>query len=196
MRQRLADIAIASIGAAVAAPLMAAIGLLVFASSGWPVFFRQTRVGRHGLPFTLVKFRTMALNHGGGPLTPAGHPAVTRMGAFLRATKLDELPQLWNILRGDMSLIGPRPELPQFVSEFVNEFEPILAVRPGLLDAASLAFYDEPRLLAQHADPVSAYRRVILPQKLQLSANYLQTRTLGSDVKLLWQTLAKWRRVL
>ena len=108
--RRLIDILASASLLVILAPILAVIAIAVAFDSGWPVFFRQTRAGRGLRPFSLVKFRTMRVRHGAGPLTPGGHSAITRIGAFLRATKLDELPQLWNILRGDMSWVGPRPE--------------------------------------------------------------------------------------
>src|SRR5258708_8670680 len=123
-----------------AAPVLLLIAVAVLMDAGWPVLFHQTRAGSGLRPFTLLKFRTMSTGHRGGVLTPEGHPAVTRTGVFLRATKLDELPQLWNVLRGDMSIIGPRPEVFEFVDRHRAEFAALLAAKPGLADPASVAY--------------------------------------------------------
>jgi lipopolysaccharide/colanic/teichoic acid biosynthesis glycosyltransferase len=194
--RRLFDIGAGIVGLIAASPLMAIIAAAVLVDSGRPVFFRQTRVGRRGVPFTLVKFRSMAVNHTGGPLTPAGDGNVTRTGRLLRAWKLDELPQLWNVLRGHMAMVGPRPELRQFVEQFPAEFRFLLTVRPGLTDPASLAFRNEADILARHADPRAAYVDQILPQKLRLSADYLRRRTWATDVRLIWHTITRGERKL
>ena len=183
--RRLIDILASASLLVILAPILAVIAIAVAFDSGWPVFFRQTRAGRGLRPFSLVKFRTMRVRHGAGPLTPGGHSAITRIGAFLRATKLDELPQLWNILRGDMSIIGPRPEVFDFVNRHRAAFEKLLTVRPGLVDPASIEYFDEGDLLAKYADPIAAYEQEILPRKLKLSTEYLQQRSFASDVRLI-----------
>jgi lipopolysaccharide/colanic/teichoic acid biosynthesis glycosyltransferase len=182
--RRAFDIVLSAVGLIAAAPLFALIGALVLIDSGWPILFRQTRAGRGLRPFTMLKFRTMRMRRGGGPLTPAGDAAVARTGAFLRATKLDELPQLWNVLSGDMSIIGPRPEVFDFVDRRRVEFQRLLRVRPGLVDPASIAYFDEGELLANYLDPVAGYEREILPRKLELSAEYQRGRNFRSDFRL------------
>ncbi len=159
----------------VAAPLLVLIGIAVWLEDGGPPLFHQTRVGWRGAPFTLWKFRSMR-NRDGLPITRAGDSRITRVGACLRATKLDELPQLWNIVRGEMAWIGPRPEVPEFVDWNDPLWRQVLELRPGLADAASFAFRNEPVLLAQVADPAEHYRREILPQKLRLSLEYAERR--------------------
>ena len=188
--RRLLDIVL-SVGALIAAsPILIAIGCAIYAETGGPIFFTQMRVGRNGRPFRIWKFRSMVALLNGPALTAAGDPRITRVGAFLRHTKLDELPQLWNVLRGEMAIVGPRPELPQFVDRFPERYRTLLRVRPGLVDPASLAFADEERRLAAHAEPVSFYVAQILPAKLALSARYLATRTAGSDLRLILRTIA------
>jgi len=185
MNRRIGDIAVSAAMLIAAAPLFAVIAVAVLIDAGWPVVFRQTRAGRGLRPFTVLKFRTMQTHQSAGPLTPTGHLAVTRTGAFLRATKLDELPQLWNVLRGDMSIIGPRPEVFDFVDGHCEEFATLLRERPGLVDPASIAYFDEGDLLSKYADPIAAYEREILPRKLALSADYQRGRTCVSDLRLI-----------
>jgi lipopolysaccharide/colanic/teichoic acid biosynthesis glycosyltransferase len=175
----------------VLSPLLLLIVLVVRASSRGPAFFVQQRIGRHGRPFGLVKFRSMRSDGDGGPqLTVAGDRRITRFGALLRRSKLDELPQLWNVLRGDMSLVGPRPEVACYVATFSASQRAVLAARPGITDPASLAFRAEAELLAQKADPERAYREEILPRKLAISLAYLARRTVWSDLGVLLRTAA------
>lgn len=183
--RRITDIVVSSAGLAGGAPLFLVIGAVVAIEAGFPVFFRQTRAGSGLRPFTVFKFRTMRVGHRGGPLTPGGHSAVTRTGKWLRATKLDELPQLWNVLRGEMSIIGPRPEVFEFVDRHPQEFAEILREKPGLVDPASVAYFDEGELLAKYPDPVAAYELEILPRKLALSAEYGRRRTFVTDLRLI-----------
>jgi lipopolysaccharide/colanic/teichoic acid biosynthesis glycosyltransferase len=185
MTCRIANIVVSAAGLVAGAPLLLLIGIAVLIDAGWPVLFRQTRAGRGMRPFTLLKFRTMRVGHESGPLTPDGQSAITRTGALLRATKLDELPQLWNILRGDMSIIGPRPEVFQFVDRHREEFAELLQEKPGLVDSASVAYFDEGQTLTKLADPVAAYERDILPRKLALSLEYKRRRSLSSDLFLI-----------
>ena len=185
MTRRIADVVVSAAGLIAAAPLFPLIALAVLLDSGWPVLFRQVRAGRGLRPFTMLKFRTMRVRHAGGPLTPRGHAGVTRTGAFLRGTKLDEIPQLWNVLRGDMSIVGPRPEVFEFVDRHAGTFQALLRVRPGLVDPASIAYFDEGELLANYRDPAAAYEREILPRKLKLSAEYQRVRTYATDLRLI-----------
>lgn len=163
------------IGALVAllalSPLFGAIALAIRLDDGGPVLFHQTRVGRYGRHFTMYKFRSMRAAHG-LPLTCEGDPRVTCVGRRLRASKLDELPQLWNIVRGDMAWIGPRPEIPDFVSMDDPLWQQVLQFLPGLADAASVEFRDEEKLLASVPDPQEYYRREILPPKLRISIEH------------------------
>ena len=186
---RLLDVACAVSGLVVLAPFLAAISILVLLRDGRPLLFRQVRVGRGGVPFVILKFRTMRNGVGGSSITARGDLRVTRVGAWLRKLKLDELPQLFNVLRGDMSLIGPRPELPGFVRRDDAAWQALLAARPGITDLASLVYRDEERLMGGAADPDAYYRARILPVKLALNLEYLKTRTLWSDLKLLALTV-------
>lgn len=171
------------------APLLVLIALGIRLDSPGPALFRQQRVGRGGALFTIHKFRTMRADGGGLGLT-VGHDArITRAGRWLRRLKLDELPQLWDVLRGAMSMVGPRPDLPRYVAQYPTELrEWVLSVRPGLTDPASLAFRDEAEQLAAAVDPEREYVERILPAKLRLSADYLRCATLWSDLRLVART--------
>ncbi len=154
-----------------AAPFLCLIAIAVWGEDRGPVLFRQIRVGRFGQRFTMLKFRSMRARPG-LPLTCKGDPRVTRVGLFLRRYKLDELPQLWNIVRGEMAWIGPRPEVPEFVDMDDPLWQQVLQWRPGLADAASIAYRNEEQLLAAASDPRDYYRREILPRKLRLSIEH------------------------
>lgn len=193
--KRLLDVAISAIALCVTAPVCLAIAAAILVDSGAPVLYDQVRVGRGFRCFRLFKFRTMHAGQPGPDITAASDPRITSVGRFLRRTKLDELPQLWNVLRGDMSLVGPRPEVPRYVRLFRDRYAKVLAVRPGLTDLATLAFLDEERLLAGSGDPVSFYTQTVLPAKLTLAERYLQTRSLRTDISLLLVTgrnLLRW----
>ena len=176
--KRAFDLAGVAAGGCVLLPVFAAVALLIVLEDGGPVFFRQERVGRGGRPFRIWKFRTM------------GGDGVTRVGAWLRRTKLDELPQLLNVLRGEMSLVGPRPELPRYVALYDDAQRRVLDARPGITDPASLAFVAEGELLAGEADPEAAYVAAVLPEKLRLSLDYAARATLRSDLGVVLRTLA------
>ncbi|MBK7721445.1 MAG: sugar transferase [Austwickia sp.] len=195
MIKRLLDILIAAVGLVGSAPVQAAIAVAVKADTPGPVLFRQVRVGRYGRPFEILKFRTMAAGSSGAAITPSGDRRVTRVGAVLRRTKLDELPQLWNVLVGQMSLVGPRPEVPQYVELWpARRREIILSVRPGITDPASIEFRDEGALLAAQPDPERYYREVLLPRKTQLYAEYVASATTRGDLAIIGRTLAALRR--
>ena len=188
--KRLFDLAAVSLGLVVLAPLLVVIFLAVRAEFAGPALFRQTRVGRFGRPFTILKFRTMVASPGSEALlTVDADPRLTGTGAFLRRYKLDELPQLFNVLAGDMSLVGPRPELPEFVAHYPPELrEIVLSVRPGITDMASIEFRHESAILARYADPTRAYLEHIMPLKLEHCRRYVQTRSLGLDLRILFRT--------
>jgi lipopolysaccharide/colanic/teichoic acid biosynthesis glycosyltransferase len=168
---------------------MLLIGLAVKVQDGGPVFFRQLRVGRHGSLFTLLKFRSMRIANQGAAITRSGDARITAVGRLLRKYKLDELPQLWNVVRGDMSLIGPRPEVPRFVEAGDPVWQAVHQVRPGITDLATLVYRDEERILAGFDDPERGYRDSVLPAKLALNLEYLRQRSLVRDLKLLALTI-------
>ncbi len=185
MRKRCVDIVVSACGLMVLAPLFGVIAVLVRR----PVFFGQVRIGRYGRPFRLWKFRTMRTGVPGPAITVYGDTRITPVGHWLRRTKLDELPQLWNILRGEMSLVGPRPELPQFVALYAAEYARVLQQRPGLTDAASLLYRHEEQLLAEAPDPMTAYTSRIFPAKLVMAEREAEERTLWRDLKVLLATM-------
>ena len=188
--RRVLDVLVAGAALAVLAPFLAAVTIAVRLGSPGPALFRQTRVGRGGAPFTLLKFRTMWQDAAGPSVTGAADARVTPIGAWLRRWKIDELPQLVNVLRGDMTLIGPRPEVPRYLDALGGRGRDYAAVRPGLADAATLVYYDEASLLARAADPERHYVEVILPDKVRLSVDYARRRTALTDIQLVW-TLAR-----
>lgn len=198
MAKRLFDFAVALLALLLAAPGMLVIALAIRLDSPGPVFFRQERVGRGGTRFRIHKFRTMVADAASrGPALTVGDDArVTRVGRFLRRSKLDELPQLIDVLIGDMSLVGPRPEVPQYVARYPAALrDKVLALRPGITDPVSLAFADESTLLARAADPEREYVEVILPRKLNAAAAYAEQATLATDLKVIAGTLRLlWHR--
>lgn len=192
MIKRGLDLLFAGVGLLLLLPFMLVVAIAICLDSPGPVLFRQRRIGRNGRPFVIIKFRTMVNNADAlGPrLTASADTRVTRLGGWLRRHKLDELPQLWNVLVGDMSLVGPRPEVPEYVALYPDEARRlILSVRPGITDPASVAFIDEASELGRHPDPERAYREVVLPQKIALYVDYVRNRTLLSDVRAVVDTL-------
>lgn len=189
-RQRFITMAIALLGLICISPIFLLIALLVVLDSPGPVFYQAQRVGKGGRLFYLLKFRSMVVNadRQGPGITSAGDRRVTRMGRFLRRTKLDELPQLINVLRGDMNFVGPRPEDPRYVALYTAEQQQILAVRPGITSAASLTFRHEEQLLTGH-DWEMVYRTQVMPRKLAIDLAYLNQRTLLSDLRLIMRTI-------
>jgi lipopolysaccharide/colanic/teichoic acid biosynthesis glycosyltransferase len=184
------DIVAASAGLIVLSPLLVAIGLLVKLDSPGPILYPGERVGRRGEHFRLYKFRSMvtdAARRGPG-ITTNGDPRITGMGRFLRRTKLDELPQLLNVVWGDMSLVGPRPEDARYVALYTEEQKRVLNVRPGITSAASVQYRHEERLLTG-SDWEDKYVNVIMPEKLRIELDYLGRRTVFSDLLIIWQTL-------
>ncbi len=196
MAKRLFDVAVSVLALLLLALPMLAIAAWIRLDSPGPVFFRQQRVGRHGVPFAIHKFRTMRADAGGLPLTVGADARITRAGRWLRRTRLDELPQLLDVLAGHMSLVGPRPEVPRYVALYPPALrDRALAVRPGITDPASLEHLDEAALLAAAADPEREYVERILPRKVALAAAYAERATLASDLAVLARTArALWQR--
>jgi lipopolysaccharide/colanic/teichoic acid biosynthesis glycosyltransferase len=196
MSKRLLDVILAMIGLIALAPVMIVVAVAVRFGSPGPALFRQVRVGRGGRPFEILKFRSMAVASDrstvGPAITASTDSRITRVGAFLRRTKLDELPQLVNVLRGEMSLVGPRPEVPRYVAMYpADARREILSVRPGITDEAAIEFRDEGDLLANSADPERTYVEDILPRKVRHYLEYVRTRSLPGDFAILVRTL--WR---
>jgi lipopolysaccharide/colanic/teichoic acid biosynthesis glycosyltransferase len=192
MAKRLFDLLLSSLGLLALAPLLLLIALLIKLDSPGPVMFRQERVGRYGQPFRIHKFRTMRHEPAGQGLqiTVGADRRITRVGGFLRASKLDELPQLLDVWLGDMSLVGPRPEVPRYVAHYPADVrDKVLSVRPGITDIASIEYRDESAVLARAADPEHAYIHEVLPHKLALAAQYVDRSSVGLDLWLIWRTL-------
>jgi lipopolysaccharide/colanic/teichoic acid biosynthesis glycosyltransferase len=194
MAKRAFDLLLSALGLLLLAPVLLLIALWVKLDSPGPVFFRQERVGRFGRPFFIHKFRTMRVDNAGLQITVGVDPRITRAGRVLRAAKLDELPQLWDVLRGAMSLVGPRPEVPRYVALYPPKLrEIVLSVRPGITDPASLSFRNESELLAAAADPEREYVEVVMPTKLRLAAAYVRRATLRTDLRVILATLGALR---
>ena len=187
--KRAVDVVLSALGLVLLAPVLVACAAAVRLSSPGPVLFRQARAGLGGRPFALLKFRSMRHAAGGPLVTARGDARVTRVGRLLRRSKLDELPQLWNVLVGDMSLVGPRPEVPYYVERFAADYARILTVRPGITDFAAVEYRDEEALLAASGDPQSTYEHVVLPAKITLYHRYLDEMSLSTDLSLLLRTL-------
>jgi lipopolysaccharide/colanic/teichoic acid biosynthesis glycosyltransferase len=188
--KRCIDIVLSALALLLVSPVLVAVAMAVWLSSGRPVLFRQQRMGLRFRQFDILKFRTMRDRTGGPPITVAGDARITRVGRFLRTTKLDELPQFWNVLRGDMSLVGPRPEVPEYVELFKDRYRTVLTVRPGIADLASIHFRNEEEVLSKSAAPLTEYAERILPAKLDWAEEYVKTHTLLGDVSILFRTVA------
>jgi lipopolysaccharide/colanic/teichoic acid biosynthesis glycosyltransferase len=188
--KRVFDCVTAAIGLLLLSPLLLVLSLVVKLSSSGPVIYRQERVGRGGKPFHIAKFRSMFENADkcGPQITSAGDRRVTSVGRILRRLKLDELPQLWNVLNGDMSLVGPRPEVSRYVESYSVSQRRVLTVRPGITDPASIAYRQEEQLLGAQPDPDLYYRYVVLPEKLSMNLQYVNRISFSYDLSLLLRT--------
>ncbi len=191
MLKRLLDIALSVFGLLAALPLFILIAAAMAIRDPGPLFYRQSRVGRHKRPFQMIKFRTMVVDadkH--GPHVTAKHdPRITPVGAFLRRSKLDELPELWNVLIGDMSLVGPRPEVPRYVAKYKLEWDEVFDARPGITDLATLQFRDEESVLEGISEREAAYLDVILPIKIEMALWYVRNQTVLMDMRILIDTV-------
>ncbi|MDO9004219.1 MAG: sugar transferase [Aquabacterium sp.] len=193
MSKRLFDLLLASLGLLLLSPALLLVALAIKLDSPGPVFFRQERVGRFGQPFRIHKFRTMRHDpQGTGPqITVGADHRITRIGHALRGSKLDELPQLIDVWLGRMSLVGPRPEVPRYVSHYpASVRDKVLSVRPGITDLASIEYRDESSVLARASDPEHAYIHEILPHKLALAVRYVDQASVWTDIRLIARTLA------
>jgi lipopolysaccharide/colanic/teichoic acid biosynthesis glycosyltransferase len=187
--KRLFDIVCAGAGLLALMPVLVLVALMVRICDGPPVLFGQTRVGQNGEPFRIWKFRTMRTGGQGSAITAAGDRRVTRIGAVLRKYKIDELPQLFNVLKGEMSFVGPRPEVPEYVDREAPIWRSVLEVRPGITDLASLTYRNEEKALGRCADAEAFYREQVLPAKLRLNLEYLRTRSLRRDLAMIWLSI-------
>jgi len=185
------DMIISSLALIVLSPLFVVAALLVKCTSRGPAFYWQTRVGRGGRFFRIVKFRSMIADADkkGPDITSSGDPRVTSVGSVFRKLKIDELPQLWNVLAGDMSLVGPRPELPRYVLDYSQEELGVLCVRPGITDTASIRYRHEEEILARSGDPEEYYRNVVLRHKLALNLEYMRNMSFWYDARMVLQTI-------
>jgi len=190
---RLCDILSSLFGLLLLSPLFLIVALWIVIDNPGPVFYRQQRVGKDGKDFGLLKFRSMRVGADKTSLITVGDrdPRVTRAGYYIRKYKLDELPQLWNVLKGDMSLVGPRPEVRRYVDLYTPEQRKVLSVRPGITDYASIEYIDENRLLAQSADPDKTYIEEIMPAKIALNMRFINHRTVGEYMKIIFLTITK-----
>jgi lipopolysaccharide/colanic/teichoic acid biosynthesis glycosyltransferase len=190
--KRLFDIGFAFVGLTSLMPVLLVIGAIIFVTSGVPVLFRQRRVGRWGEDFVLFKFRTMRVlpQAENGIFEPGSNRRITSVGRWLRRTKLDELPQLWNVLRGEMSVVGPRPEVREWVEPYAERWAFIHRVPPGITDPASIRFRNEEAILAGTDDPKRVYREEILPQKLSLYEEYVRNWSFWGDIKIIVTTIS------
>ena len=190
---RLFDILFSTIGLLLLSPLFLVIYIIIIIESKGGGFYSQTRVGKNGIPFAIYKFRSMrtdADKH--GLITVGGRdPRITRIGYYIRKYKIDELPQLWNVLVGDMSLVGPRPEVQKYVDLYTEEQRKVLSVRPGITDYASIEYVDENILLAKSDDPDRTYIEVVMPAKIKLNMKYINNKSLKEYFKIIFLTLAK-----
>ena len=193
MMKRCFDIVFSLLLVCMLCPLWIAIAIVVSADSRGGAFFRQTRVGKNGKTFRLWKYRTMRpMSESAGQLTVgANDMRITRAGKTLRKYKVDELPQLFNVLIGDMSMVGPRPEVPKYVAMYTPEQRRVLTIRPGITDQASLMYFEENDLLAQSDDPEKTYIHEIMPAKLELNLRYVDTHDLRGDMVIILRTVQR-----
>jgi lipopolysaccharide/colanic/teichoic acid biosynthesis glycosyltransferase len=191
--KRILDILVSLVGLICLFPLLLLAAVLIKLDSRGPIFFRQERIGMRFRPFRILKFRTMVQDSiaGGQSITVGDDPRITRVGWFLRKTKIDELPQLINVLRGEMTFVGPRPEVPQYVELFRQDYEEILKVRPGITDLASIKYRDEAALLAQAENPEEEYVTRVLPDKINLGKEYIRRSSVLFDLTLMFKTFLR-----
>lgn len=184
------DRVMALVGLVVLSPLLAVMALLIaIKMPGGPVLFRQKRVGQYGELFTMVKFRSMTVAHGGSSISVAGEARITPLGAKLRKYKLDELPELWNVLIGDMSFVGPRPDVPGYADKLVGEDREILQLKPGITGPASLKYRNEEEILASVEDPISYNDEVIFPDKVRINREYMEEWSFWGDIRIIFKTV-------
>jgi lipopolysaccharide/colanic/teichoic acid biosynthesis glycosyltransferase len=191
--KRAFDVVLSLVGLILVSPVILVIAIFVKLTSPGPVMYKGVRVGRYGKPFRILKFRSMVVDaeKRGGSATAGDDPRLTSTGRFLRSYKLDELPQLWNVFVGDMSFVGPRPEVQKYVDRYSEKERAVLALRPGITDWASIWNSNEAAVLEGSSDPEKAYEELILPTKLALQQKYLQEHTCFTDVRILFHTFAK-----
>lgn len=185
--KRLLDVAVSALALVITSPVLAAAAVAVKLESSGPAIYKGARAGRDGREFHILKVRTMRVDPSGPGVTAGDDPRITRVGRFLRRTKIDEVPQLWNVLKGDMSLVGPRPEDPRYVAHYTPEQRQVLTVRPGITGPTALAFIDEEELL-RGGDPEATYVERVMPRKLAVDLDYVRGRSFGGDLRILGRT--------
>lgn len=188
-RKRLFDMVCAALGLLILSPVLLVCALLVGLTSPGGVLFRQERIGKDGVPFTIYKFRSMRKDNAGLKISTSRDTRITSVGRVLRKTKLDELPQLWNVLKGDMSFVGPRPEVREYTDLYTPEQRQVLMVRPGITGLASIRYRNENELLTASSDPNRTYIDEVMPAKLALDLKYIPCACVSYDIKLIWETL-------
>ena len=186
--KRILDIAASFLGLLILCPALLTIAIIIKIKMPGSVIFSQQRVGRHGQLFTLYKFRTMVNSHNGNSVSVKGEARITPLGAKMRKYKLDELPELWNVLKGDMSFVGPRPDMPGYADKLKGEARKVLELRPGITCPASMKYNNEEELLAQQENPVQYNNEVIWPDKVRLNLEYAKRRTFWLDLKIIVYT--------
>ena len=187
--KRVFDIAASAIGLIILSPVLLIIAFLIKLLTPGPVFFLQVRAGRHGAPFKIIKFRTMVVGHSGSSVSVKGESRITPLGSRLRKYKLDELPELWNILAGHMSFVGPRPDVLEYVNRLNEDERRILDLRPGLTSPASLKYLNEEEILETVPDPIRYFDEVIWPDKMKMNLEYCSSRTFVGDIELIIKTI-------
>ena len=196
MIKRTFDFFTSFFGLLILSPLLLFIGFLIkIKMPEGPILFKQKRIGRFGKLFTMVKFRTMTVNHNGSSVSVKGECRITPFGSYLRKYKLDELPELWNVLKGDMSFVGPRPDVPGSADKLVEEERRILELRPGITGPASLKYANEEEILTNVADPIKYNDEVIYPDKVRLNLEYLRTQSFWGDIKIIFYTIIRKRDI-
>jgi lipopolysaccharide/colanic/teichoic acid biosynthesis glycosyltransferase len=191
MAKRTFDLVLALLGSLILAPVFMAVAILIKITSTGPVYFKQVRVGRYGKEFKILKFRTMVVEAEsmGKKITIGADSRITGIGKFLRKCKIDELPQLFNVILGEMSFVGPRPEVPEYVRHYTAQQRLVLHARPGITDYASIVFKSESEILASVENPESVYINQIMPYKISLNDKYLNNISLWHDLKIIFMTV-------
>jgi lipopolysaccharide/colanic/teichoic acid biosynthesis glycosyltransferase len=192
MKKRIFDVTISLLGLIVLSPFMISIGIIIVLNDKGPAFFPHKRIGKGGACFIMYKFRSMRVSESAkeGVFEPGNTSRITLVGKFLRRTKLDELPQLINVLKGDMSIVGPRPEVQKWVAVYPERWENVLTLKPGITDEASIVYKFEEQMLAESEDPESMYKKVILPRKLDLYEEYVQNNSFFGDIRIIFKTIS------
>ncbi len=187
--KRFFDFTSAFFGLIILFPIILLLAILIKIKMPGPVFFTQKRVGQHGKLFTMIKLRTMTVNHGGSSISVKGESRITPLGAVMRKYKLDELPGLWNVLKGDMSFVGPRPDVPGYADQLEGEDRKILLLKPGITGPASMKYSNEEEILADQDDPVKYNNEVIYPDKVRINLEYLKNQSFILDLKIIIYTI-------